>query len=96
VVLVALDYRLGALGFLDSPDAQKDGLANAGLHDQRFALRWIQKYIYLFGGDLEKVMVWGGSAGGGSIVHQITVCSYTQVSANFGNRPTVDVVTQPL
>ena len=51
---------------------QADGTANAGLYDQRLALRWVQKYIKLFGGDASKVTVIGESAGGGSIMHQLT------------------------
>ena len=57
VVMVALDYLLGAFGFPDSPDDQGNGLANAGLHDQRFVLEWIQKNIHLFGGDPENPFV---------------------------------------
>lgn len=79
MVLVSLNYRLGALGFLHGPTVQKEGLANAALHDQRFALEWIRKNIHLFGGDPEKVTVWGGSAGAGSIIQQITVCVIDQL-----------------
>jgi carboxylesterase type B len=70
---VALNYRLGALGWLSGPTFQTDGVANAGLLDQRFALHWIQKHIASFGGDPDQVTVMGESAGGGSIMHQITV-----------------------
>lgn len=49
-----------------------DGDANAGLLDQRLALEWVQEFIYLFGGDKNRVTVMGESAGGGSILHQIT------------------------
>jgi carboxylesterase type B len=83
MVMVALNYRLGALGFLSGPTIQKDGLANAGLHDQRFALEWIQKNIHLFGGDRNKVTVWGGSAGAGSIMQQITVSLAGRTFTNF-------------
>ncbi|KAF1993976.1 alpha/beta-hydrolase [Amniculicola lignicola CBS 123094] len=72
IVFVALNYRIGVFGFLGGPTRQRDGIANAGLYDQRFALRWIQKNIHLFGGDPDKVTVMGNSAGGGSIMHQIT------------------------
>jgi acetylcholinesterase len=47
------------------------GVSNLGLHDQRFALEWVQKYIHLFGGDKDRVTVFGESAGGGSIMHQM-------------------------
>lgn len=72
-IYVTLNYRLGALGFLSGPTLQRSGVANAGLLDQRFALEWIQKNIHLFGGDPYQVTVMGESAGGGSILHQITV-----------------------
>jgi carboxylesterase type B len=42
------------------------------LWDQRLALEWVKKYIYLFGGDPHRITVLGQSAGGGSIMHQIT------------------------
>lgn len=73
LVFVAMNYRLGAFGFLAGPTLQANGTANAGLLDQRFALEWVQKNIHLFGGDPNKVTVFGESAGGGSIMHQITV-----------------------
>jgi len=73
VIYVALNYRLGALGFTAGPTFNADGgVSNAGLYDQRFALEWVQKYIHLFGGDKKRVTVFGESAGGGSIMHQIT------------------------
>lgn len=69
---VSFNYRLGAMGWLSGPTFQENGTANAGLHDQRFALEWIQKHIHLFGGDRDRVTVFGESAGGGSVMHQIT------------------------
>ncbi|KAF2717637.1 carboxylesterase family protein-like protein [Polychaeton citri CBS 116435] len=72
VIFVALNYRLGAFGFLSGPTFQQDGTANAGLLDQRFALEWVQQHIGKFGGDPNRVTVFGESAGGGSIMHQIT------------------------
>ena len=73
IIYVAFNYRLGAFGFLAGPTLQANGTANAGLLDQRFALQWVQSYIHLFGGDPKRVTVMGESAGGGSIMHQITV-----------------------
>ena len=67
-----MNYRLGAFGWLSGPTFQENATANAGLHDQRFALEWIQQNIAKFGGDPNRVTVFGESAGGGSIMHQIT------------------------
>ncbi|KAI5204271.1 carboxylesterase family protein-like protein [Aureobasidium subglaciale] len=72
VIYVAMNYRLGAMGWLSGPTFQENATANAGLHDQRFALQWVQQNIHLFGGDPKNVTVFGESAGGGSIMHQIT------------------------
>lgn len=71
VIYVALNYRLGAFGFLAGPTLHADGTANAGLHDQRLALEWVQEHIYLFGGDKNRVTVMGESTGGGSIAHHL-------------------------
>ncbi|KAJ7832850.1 carotenoid ester lipase precursor [Mycena olivaceomarginata] len=63
VVYVSLNYRLNVFGFLASKEVKKAGLGNLGLHDQRQALRWVQRYINQFGGDPAKVTLWGESAG---------------------------------
>ncbi|OAP60425.1 hypothetical protein AYL99_05427 [Fonsecaea erecta] len=73
LVFVAMNYRLGAFGFLSGPTLQAaGGVSNAGLLDQRLALEWIQKYVHLFGGDPDRVTIVGESAGGGSIEFQLT------------------------
>lgn len=72
VIYVALNYRLGAFGWLAGPTLQSNGTANAGLYDQRLALNWIKANIAKFGGDPNRITVFGESAGGGSIEHQIT------------------------
>ncbi|KAF2769025.1 carboxylesterase family protein-like protein [Teratosphaeria nubilosa] len=72
LIYVSLNYRLGAFGWLSGPTFQETGDANAGLLDQRFALQWVQNNIAKFGGNPHRVTVFGESAGGGSIMHQIT------------------------
>ena len=73
IVYVQFNYRLGALGWLAGPTFQgSGGTANAGLYDQRLAIEWVSKNIHLFGGDPNKITLLGESAGGGSIIHQIT------------------------
>ncbi|MFI6505965.1 carboxylesterase/lipase family protein [Streptosporangium sp. NPDC050855] len=63
VVVVTLNYRLGVEGF-----AQIEGApANRGLLDQVAALRWVRDDIRVFGGDPDRVTVFGQSAGGGSV-----------------------------
>jgi carboxylesterase type B len=53
-----LSYRLGVTGFLTSEELRRAGYkANNGFHDQRMALKWIQKFIGGFGGDGEEVTV---------------------------------------
>lgn len=71
-IWVAMNYRLGAFGFLSGPTLQQNGTANVGLLDQRLALEWVQQYIHLFGGDPDNVTLMGVSAGAGSVMHQIT------------------------
>ncbi|WP_399894530.1 carboxylesterase/lipase family protein [Streptomyces sp. BBFR51] len=59
VVLVTLNYRLGIAGFLDLPG----GPANRGLLDVVAALRWVRENIAAFGGDPDRVTLFGQSAG---------------------------------
>lgn len=73
IIFVAPNYRLGAMGWLGGPTLVKEGgVPNAGLYDQRLAIEWVAKYIHLFGGNPNMITLIGESAGGGSIIHQIT------------------------
>ncbi|KAM6477064.1 alpha/beta-hydrolase [Trichoderma sp. SZMC 28011] len=71
IIWVAMNYRVGAFGFLAGPTMQKDGTANAALYDQRLALQWVQENIAKFGGDPDNVTVMGESAGAGSIMFHL-------------------------
>lgn len=66
VVVVTINYRCGVLGFFALPELEeKNGrVVNAGTLDQIAALRWVQANIAAFGGDPERVLVFGQSAGG--------------------------------
>jgi para-nitrobenzyl esterase len=70
-VVVTINYRLGALGFLAHPalvSRTRGSAGNYGLMDQRAALRWVQRNIDSFGGDADNVTIAGQSAGGLSVL----------------------------
>ncbi|KAJ6585083.1 Alpha/Beta hydrolase protein [Mycena capillaripes] len=68
VVVVVIQYRLGLFGFLAGQQVKDNGALNAGLLDQDFALHWVHENIHKFGGDPDKVTIWGESAGAGSVM----------------------------
>ncbi|XVQ86402.1 carboxylesterase/lipase family protein [Microbispora siamensis] len=68
LVVVTLNYRLGALGFLAHPGLGEHS-GNYGLHDIVAALTWVQENIAAFGGDAGKVTLAGNSAGAAHICH---------------------------
>lgn len=72
VVVVTINYRLGRLGFFDHPalaaERRPDEPAgNYGVMDQISALTWVRDNIARFGGDPERVMIFGESAGGAAV-----------------------------
>jgi para-nitrobenzyl esterase len=66
VIMVAIHYRLGILGFL-AHKALGEHSGDYGLLDQQAALRWVQRNIARFGGDSNNVTLFGQSAGGASV-----------------------------
>lgn len=73
-VYVNFNYRLGILGFMAHPElTQEQGghSGNYGYLDQNAALRWIRRNIAAFGGDPEKVIITGQSAGAGAVAQHI-------------------------
>ena len=75
LVVVTINYRLGALGFLTLPSLAAESPAhisgNYGLLDQQAALQWVRRNIAAFGGDPHKVTIAGESAGGISVCAQV-------------------------
>lgn len=73
VIVVTTSYRLGALGFLAFGDTNSTGAgpvsANHGFKDQQSALRWLHAQADSLGGDPDRVMIYGESAGGVSVMH---------------------------
>jgi carboxylesterase type B len=70
IIGVSINYRLSLWGFLYSNEVVGEGITNLGLRDQRIALQWVQENIAAFGGDPEKVTIWGESAGAASVGFQ--------------------------
>jgi carboxylesterase type B len=59
IIFVTVNYRVGGFGFLPGAEILADGAANLGLLDQRLGLEWVADNIAAFGGDPDKVTIWG-------------------------------------
>ncbi len=75
VVLVSINYRLNAFGFLAHPELTAEsggrGCTNFGLYDQKAGIEWVRRNIANFGGDPENLTIFGQSAGGRSTLCQL-------------------------
>jgi len=65
IILVAINYRVGPFGYLTTLDENFPG--NYGMLDQVMALQWVRDNIQFFGGDANRVTIFGESAGGASV-----------------------------
>jgi carboxylesterase type B len=70
VLVVRINYRLGLFGFLASSELEKERNSdpknvalNLGFQDMKRAILWVKEHIDAFGGDAERLTIWGQSAG---------------------------------
>ena len=74
-IIVTINYRLNVFGFLGSNELRENGDGTVGMwgiQDQRMAFKWVKENIELFGGDPDRVMIFGESAGAGSMSNHLT------------------------
>jgi para-nitrobenzyl esterase len=75
IIVVTVNYRLNVFGFLCHPEItaeSPEAPANFGHLDQRYGTMWVKKNIAAFGGDPNNITIGGQSAGGGSVMTQVT------------------------
>jgi triacylglycerol lipase len=71
IIVVSANYRIGAFGFLGGQEVYNNSDGNWGLADQRTALEWVADNIASFGGDPDKVTIFGESAGSIAVAYQM-------------------------
>ncbi|KAL4875659.1 Carboxylesterase family-domain-containing protein [Aspergillus karnatakaensis] len=71
LVVVSINYRLGALGFLSGLSDESDIGSNQAMRDQLMALAWVREHIKSFGGDPNKITIFGESSGGSAVMSLI-------------------------
>ncbi|XP_056641583.1 uncharacterized protein LOC130448317 [Diorhabda sublineata] len=67
ILIVGVHYRVGIWGFISTGDLVSPG--NNGIRDQILALKWIKENIQYFGGDPNRITIWGQSAGAASVAY---------------------------
>ncbi|KAI9889653.1 MAG: hypothetical protein M1814_005054 [Vezdaea aestivalis] len=98
VIFVAMNYRLGAFGFLPATDGST---ANLGLLDQQYAIQWVQSNIEKFGGNGSQITIMGESAGGASVLYHIGAYAGRNSTANslfqhaIAQSPAISNITKP-
>lgn len=83
LVGVNFNYRVGALGFPSSSAAEREGLLNLGLRDQRLLFEWVRDNVGAFGGDRDRVTLIGLSAGAHSVGYHLQSYSSSSTAAPF-------------
>ncbi|KAF2163889.1 hypothetical protein M409DRAFT_25667 [Zasmidium cellare ATCC 36951] len=73
IVYVSVNYRSSGFGFLAGQELADEHSTNLGLRDQRLGLQWAAENVEAFGGDPEKVTIWGESSGSISVFDQTVV-----------------------
>jgi len=74
-IVVTVNYRINVFGFLGHPEITEEAPeapTNFGLLDQQAGIEWVKRNIAAFGGDPDNITIGGQSAGGGSVMHQLT------------------------
>eukprot|EP00937_MAST-01D_sp_MAST-1D-sp2_P004850 g4850.t1 len=76
VVVVTINYRLNVFGFLGgralaARGGAAEGHGNWGIQDQRMAMEWVRAHVGAFGGDADRVTIFGESAGGNSVMNHL-------------------------
>merc|ERR1712106_388594 len=88
VIVVTINYRLGALGFLTFGNEIVSG--NMGLKDQALAIQWVKQNIESFGGNPNKITIFGESAGGMSVHAQVlSPWNYGQIQGAIAQSGTI-------
>ncbi|KAM3558828.1 hypothetical protein ARSEF4850_004428 [Beauveria asiatica] len=82
-IFVGVNYRVGGCGFLGGAEVLKDNSTNLGLRDQRMDLEWVADNIAYFGGDPDRVTIWGQSAGSISVFDRMALYGG---SANYSGK----------